>query len=178
MSETPPDAKSDDDHQSLPGGEKNAFEWAVFVLGCTLTISVLACLIVESFREHPRRTPVIVIRWDAASQREGGFDLPITVSNTGDETAEYLRVEMTFTPPVGDPERAILLFDSLPGHGSAKGYATFSSNPQQGIVTGRAAGLRGALTIIRAIMIDRPDRKTYSPTRSCALQHRQTPCPT
>ena len=71
-----------------------------------------------------------------AIRQEGGlYYLPVTITNTGDETAEDVRGNVTLRAGQDETETAEFTIPFLPGGDSARGTAIFRRDPQQGDLT-------------------------------------------
>ena len=121
--------------------EKNWFEWTVFAIGLVLTLGTVGVLLYELAAQGQQKPPAIKVRLGNAEKRTGHYAVPVTVENSGDETAETVQIEATLVPPEGaKEEKATFQIQFLPGHGTRRGWVTFSSNPNSGILRARPVG--------------------------------------
>ncbi|NNJ25784.1 hypothetical protein [Alienimonas chondri] len=119
---------------------KNALEWGVFALGALLVAATVGCLVFEWVRQGNGAPPAPTVRLGTAEPRDGVFAVPVTVENKGGSTAEGVRVEVTLVRPGEPEERASFTVAFLPGDGTREGWVTFSTDPADGRLEGRAVG--------------------------------------
>jgi uncharacterized protein (TIGR02588 family) len=121
--------------------EKNWFEWTVFAVGLLLTLGTVGVLVKEAASQRDRTPPDIEVRLGAAERRAGGYAVPITIENRGDDTAEGVHIEATLKPPGdGKEETSDFEVQYLPGHSTRQGWVTFSSDPAAGDLAARPLG--------------------------------------
>lgn len=118
--------------------QKNWLEWTVFAFSAALILSVIAFLLYEGFTigETP---PDIRLRLGAVEAREGYFALPFEVTNTGDQTAEGVHIEVVLKSGAVE-ERADLEIQFLPRRGRREAWVTFKADPRAGTVDARVLG--------------------------------------
>ncbi|HEX6985821.1 MAG TPA: hypothetical protein VF170_10605 [Planctomycetaceae bacterium] len=126
---------------AVNSAKKNGLEWAVFAVGLVLTLGTVGALVYELVSQGERTPPAIEVRLGVAEPRAGHWVVPVTIENTGDETAEGVHVEVTLAPPGGEKEEAAdFEVQFLPGRGAREGWVTFTSDPAAGTLAARALG--------------------------------------
>lgn len=123
---------------SVVSEEKSWLEWLVFGLSCTLILAVVGFLIHDA-RTDAGRPPAIEIRLGQAVSSPSGYLVPVTVTNSGDQTAQALEIEVSSGGREG--EKATLSYDFLASGEVREGWAGFSSEPSG--LTARVVGFRG-----------------------------------
>lgn len=119
--------------------EKNPLEWTVFALGLLAVLAVVGYLAYEAATADST-PPDLRVEVGRPVRRSGGFAVPVTVHNRGDQTAEGVRVEVTLEMPGGPPERADFDVAFVPRRSRREGWVTFREDPRRGRLTGRAIG--------------------------------------
>jgi uncharacterized protein (TIGR02588 family) len=76
---------------------------------------------------NSNRPPEFTIETQPAIRTGSDYRLPFKATNTGDGTAQQVRVEGVLAG--GEAETASTVFDFLPGHGHVEGCLIFSSDP-------------------------------------------------
>ena len=90
-------------------------------------VGALAWLELTQGDEPPRvRTK---LHFDQASERDGDWYLPVTITNTGDESTDVLRVAIERPIPGEQPEVADLDFAFVAGSEQVRGIAVFDEEP-------------------------------------------------
>lgn len=110
--------------------QKNWVEWTLFGVSCALVAATLAYLSVEAWRVDGD-PPRIEIEVGQALPHSEYFAVPLTVRNTGDQTAEAVRVEVTLVDQDGNDERALVELAFLPRGSTRKAWVSFQSDPRQ-----------------------------------------------
>jgi len=112
--------------------EKNWLEWAVFGVALALVAGALGFLIYDGATSKGA-PPQFEITLDAAEQRGQNFVVPVRVTNTGDETAEGVHVEVTLEGGGGaEAERGEFVIGFLPRQGTREGSVNFHADPRAG----------------------------------------------
>jgi uncharacterized protein (TIGR02588 family) len=120
--------------------EKNWFEWAVFAIGLLLVIGVLAFLAYDGATLQDR-PPAMEVRLGAAEQQADHFIIPVAVTNTGDQTAEGVLVEVTLDTGAEEPEQSQFEIAFLPRRSTREGWVAFQTDPRTaGEITARVIG--------------------------------------
>lgn len=110
--------------------EKNALEWTVFGVGLILVVATLAYLVREAATTGSS-PPGLVVQLGVPRQVKAGFQVPVTVVNQGDRTAENVSVTITLTAKA-ESEEASLTIALLPRQSRRQGWVTFRRNPRDG----------------------------------------------
>lgn len=119
--------------------EKNPLEWTVFFVGLATVLATVGFLVWDAVTARGK-TPELSIELGTPEPGSGGFTVPVTVRNRGDETAEGVRVEVTLELPGAPPETAEIEMAFVPRRSQREGWVTFRRDPRQGRLTGRAVG--------------------------------------
>lgn len=109
-------------------------EWGAAALGLILTLSILAYLVREGLMEEPG-PPALLVAQASAIRTDAGFVLPVTVTNSADETAAAVEVRGVLLVPGAAPEERRAAFAYVPGKGEARGGLVFSQDPASGGLT-------------------------------------------
>lgn len=117
--------------------EKNAVEWSVFALSACIIALAVGYLAVAAMRGE-KRPPDLRITTGAAQATPGGHRIEVTVENTGDVSAEQVRVEIVLRRAEEAVERAELDFIYVPRKSARTGWVTFSNDPRCCDVVSRA----------------------------------------
>ena len=117
--------------------EKNWLEWAVFGVGLALVAGALGFLIYDGATSGGA-PPQFDIALGAPEQRGRNFVVPVRVTNTGDETAEGVHVEVTLEGAAGERGEFVIAF--LPRGGTREGSVTFDADPRGGNLRARVLG--------------------------------------
>jgi uncharacterized protein (TIGR02588 family) len=109
---------------------KNWLEWSVFAVSLALVLATLGYLISESVggRDGP---PEVVARLGSPRAASGGYMVPVEVSNTGQGTAEDVKVTVVLDA-AGEREEAEVEIAFLPRGSRRNGWVTFRNDPAQG----------------------------------------------
>lgn len=117
---------------------KNWLEWAVFALGLTLVAGALGYLIYGG-ATMKETTPVIEISIGEPERHEHYFGVPVGVLNTGDRTAEGVKIEVVLEGG-GEPESGEFTIAFVPRKAKREGWVAFKRDPREGKLTARVAG--------------------------------------
>lgn len=119
--------------------QKNPLEWTVFFVSLAAVLATAGFLVWDAVTARGG-APDLRVELGAPQPGSGGFAVPVTVSNRGDETAEGVLVEVTLELPGAPPERAEIEMAFVPRRSQREGWVTFQSDPRLGRLHGRAAG--------------------------------------
>jgi uncharacterized protein (TIGR02588 family) len=119
--------------------EKNPLEWTVFFVGLAVVLTTAGFLAWDAATSR-RSGPDLRVELGAPESGSGGFVVPVTVSNRGDETAEGARIEVTLELPGAPPETAEIEMAFVPRRSQREGVVIFRRDPRQGRLSGRAVG--------------------------------------
>ncbi len=114
---------------------KNRLEWTVFGVSLLLIACVAGWLVTQMVgTDQPSvRLEVTPAESRRASQ---GYDLAVDVVNTGDVTAESVRIEVT-VPSAGGPERRDAEIEYVPYRSKRRVWVTFDADPSTSRPTAR-----------------------------------------
>jgi uncharacterized protein (TIGR02588 family) len=107
--------------------EKNRLEWGVFWCSLVLVLAVVAYLTYSAFTSGDR-PPQLSVTLGGAQQVPAGYAVPVSVSNSGDTTAENVRVEVALE---GNAERGEVVLAFVPQGATRRGWVTFRTKPAQ-----------------------------------------------
>lgn len=110
---------------------KNWFEWLVFGLGVVLLLGLTAFLV----REHlhrPDQPPVVRVEVGRPQDVEGVAAVPITLENTGGETAVAVQVQVMLRESGGRERQGELTVDFLPPGATREGWLNFAGHAGAG----------------------------------------------
>lgn len=119
--------------------DKNPVEWAVFAVSLAALLATVGFLVWDAVTSGSS-SPDLRIELGPPEPRSGGFAVPVTVRNRGDETAEGVHVEVTLELPGAPPETAEIEMAFVPRRSQREGWVTFRRDPRQGRLAGRALG--------------------------------------
>lgn len=117
--------------------EKNPLEWGVFVAGLALSLGTMGILAWDA-ATNGDKPPVLSVVLGSARAVGSGYEVPVTVRNTGGETAEAVRVEVVGT----DGRRAELEFEFVPRGSSREGTVFIPNDPTREAVSARVVSFR------------------------------------
>jgi len=118
---------------------KNALEWLVFGASAILVLATIGVLVAEGMRSDGD-APSLGIEIGSATRDRGAHRVPVTVRNTGDVTAEQVRIEVLLLDGEREAERGELTFVFVPRNSSRQGWVTFHRDPSCCRVIARPAG--------------------------------------
>ncbi len=119
--------------------EKNPLEWTVFFIGLAAILATVGFLAWDAATSKGS-PPDLWVELGRPEPGSGGFIVPVTVRNRGDETAEEVNVEVTLERPGTPPETAAIEMAFVPRRSRREGWVTFRGDPRLGRLTGRAIG--------------------------------------
>jgi len=103
-------------------------EWLAAGLGLLLTIGVIGYLLVEALHDRAR-PPSLSARAEPAQRTDGGYVLPVVVSNSSYATAAGVEIRGTLEQNGEILEERRATFAYIPGRGEARGGLVFQQNP-------------------------------------------------
>lgn len=111
-----------------PRPETSWLEWVMFGVGSVLLLGTLGLLVYEAlkFEDEP---PHITVDIGSTDARRGTYGVPVTVRNTGGETASSVEIQITAFFSGGVQQQGHITFDFVPTHSTAKGWVTFERPP-------------------------------------------------
>lgn len=123
--------------------EKNALEWAVFAVSLVIVLGTLGFLAWDLVQGGDA-PPDVSVELGSPRETSGGWAVPVTVANRGDQTAEAVRVEVTLAigngAGSGEPERGEIEVAFLPRGSRREGWVTFTRPPAAGRLSARVLG--------------------------------------
>lgn len=109
--------------------QKNWLEWVIFAVGVVLVASTLGYLIYDAatVSEAP---PKIEIKLGTPQAQSQQFIVPVSVKNTGDQTAENVQIEVVLESSGEEQERGEIQIAFLPRRAMREGWVTFQTDPR------------------------------------------------
>jgi uncharacterized protein (TIGR02588 family) len=104
---------------------KNWIEWSVFALSALLISFVIGFLVYES-ATIGNAPPDIRVQLGPPEARAGYFAVPVEATNSGDQTAEGVQIEVTLQTG-GKEETGSFEIAFLPRRGSREAWVTFKT---------------------------------------------------
>lgn len=117
--------------------QKNALEWIVFAVSALLILGVLAALI-QTARTSHHAPPDLFIETGPGVQKHGVFQVPVTITNRGDHTAEDAQIEIVLLEGEVEVEHAEMEVAFVPSGSTRNGFVSFRRNPASFRVVTRA----------------------------------------
>jgi uncharacterized protein (TIGR02588 family) len=108
--------------------KKNAVEWTVFAASLAV-IAVTVVLLLRGSFHSAQLPPDLHITAGTPVRSSGGYAIPITVSNRGDDTAEQARIEVALMTDAREAEKAELTIAFVPGRSRREGWVIFQRDP-------------------------------------------------
>ena len=119
----------------------NWLEWLVLGISAAVLIGLVGFLVIDGITDSGRPpAPLVVLDTDAAYEVSGGWVVPATVMNEGDEAAEALALRATATV-AGTEEESEITVDFLPSGTDVNVTFGFSAQPD-GEITVQTVGFR------------------------------------
>lgn len=106
---------------------KNWLEWIVFGVASVLVVGTLGFLIYRT-ADMGDGPPVIEATVGPAERRGAGFALPVQVTNTGDQSADEVTIEITVHRGAS-VEQAELAVGLLPRRSRRQGWVQLAADP-------------------------------------------------
>lgn len=115
---------------------RSAAEWTSLGLSVLILLAVLAPLVYE-YVMGGTEPPLITVQphLDQVQQGGGGYYLPVTIHNEGDQTAEDVSVRLRLARGAGEPEAIEIELRVLAGGAVAEAVAVFSGDPAAGTLS-------------------------------------------
>ena len=109
--------------------QKNWLEWVTFAVGFVLVVSTLGYLIYDAatVSEAP---PQIEFKLGTPQSQSQQFIVPVSVKNTGDQTAENVQIEVVLESGGEEQERGEFQIAFLPRRATREGWVTFQTDPR------------------------------------------------
>lgn len=130
------DAARRDQQPPSAARPQSTAEWATLGLSVAIVLAVVA-LVTYQYLTGGGETPVVNARPLLEDARRQGdrYYLPVAVANSGDLTAQDVRVQVALAPRDGAaPETAEFTLAYLAGGATKTGTVTFRGDPAQGEV--------------------------------------------
>ncbi len=108
---------------------KNWLEWAVFAISSMIVVAMFAYLLGDAFTAGTA-PPIIEVRLGEVQLAGGGYLVPVTILNSGAETAERVAIQVEIEGDGGSTESAMLELDYLPRRAERKGWVAFRADPR------------------------------------------------
>jgi uncharacterized protein (TIGR02588 family) len=109
--------------------QKNWLEWLVFVLSLVLVIWTLGYLVYDGVTSA--KTPAnIQLELGKLKPQANYFMIPVSVTNSGDTTAETVQIEVTLENSGQEQEASQLEIGFLPRRSKREGWVTFKTDPR------------------------------------------------
>ena len=109
--------------------KKNAVEWTVFAASVAVIAATVALLVGGSF-DSRRMPPDLHLEAGTPVRSSGGYAIPITVSNRGDDTAEQALIEVALMKESREVETSELTIAFVPGRSRREGWVIFRTDPR------------------------------------------------
>lgn len=109
--------------------QKNWFEWLIFIIGLILVACTLGYLIYDAATagESP---PNLQFQLGTPQSQSQQFIVPVSVTNTGDQTAESVQIEVVLESSGKEQERAEFNIAFVPRRATRQGWVTFQTDPR------------------------------------------------
>jgi uncharacterized protein (TIGR02588 family) len=108
--------------------DKNALEWAVFVVSLLLVLSILAYLGYQAYTDKPA-TPDLVVEYYHDPSANAPNRYRVVVHNLGGETAEEVVIELSLEKGGEEIENAELGIAFAPKESKREGWVNFKQDP-------------------------------------------------
>lgn len=109
--------------------QKNWLEWLVFGLSFVLVLCTLGYLVYDGATSA--KTPAnIELELGKPQPQANRFMIPVSVTNSGETTAETVQIEVTLETSGKEQENAQLEIGFLPRHSKREGWVTFETDPR------------------------------------------------
>jgi uncharacterized protein (TIGR02588 family) len=117
----------------------NWLEWVVFAVSCVLVVAVLGYVAVDAWTMEDA-PPDLVVTVGKPHPANGGWRVPITVENRGEETAEEVRVGVDLRQGGEVREHSEFFLSYVPRHSRREGWVTFRHEPASAELDARPLG--------------------------------------
>lgn len=109
--------------------QKNWLEWLVFALSFVLVLCTLGYLVYDGATSA--KTPAnIELELGNPQPQANRFIIPVSVTNSGDTTAETVQIEVKLESAGKEQESAQFEIGFLPRHSQREGWVTFQTDPR------------------------------------------------
>ena len=109
--------------------QKNWLEWLVFGLSFVLVLCTLGYLVYDGATSA--KTPAnIELELGKPQPQADRFMIPVSVTNSGDTTAETVQIEVKLENAGVEKESAQFEIGFLPRHSQREGWVTFETDPR------------------------------------------------
>lgn len=109
--------------------QKNWLEWLVFALSLAIVLCTLGYLVYDGATSA--KTPAnIQLELGKPQPQSKYFMIPVSVTNSGDTTAETVQIEVTLENLGKEQEAAQLEIAFLPRRSKREGWVTFKTDPR------------------------------------------------
>ncbi len=109
--------------------QKNWLEWLVFSLSFVLVLCTLGYLVYDGATSA--KTPAnISLELGKPQPQAEFFKIPVSVTNSGDTTAETVLIEVKLENAGIEKESAQFEIGFLPRHSQREGWVTFQTDPR------------------------------------------------
>jgi uncharacterized protein (TIGR02588 family) len=116
------DERQDDDRTSLP-------ERVTFAVALAVLLAIVALIVSQIPGSKEPASPQVEV--GEVAERDGHFEVPVSVGNVGEETAENVQINATLT--IGDTEHTSdQSVDFLAGGETEEVVFLFSDDPSEG----------------------------------------------
>lgn len=119
--------------------KKNWLEWTVFGLSLVLVVGVVGYLVFDAatIGDAP---PTLTLELGETLAQSGGFAVPVTVTNRGDETAEDVQIEVVLMQNGEEIEHGEFSIAFVPRGSQAEGWVMFREDPAGGELAAKVLG--------------------------------------
>lgn len=109
--------------------QKNWLEWLVFALSLAIVLCTLGYLVYDGATSA--KTPAnIALELGKPQPQANFFKIPVSVTNSGDTTAETVQIEVTLESSGKEQESAQFEIAFLPRRSKREGWVTFKTDPR------------------------------------------------
>ena len=132
---------------------KNALEWTVFAISLVVVLGALGYLTYAAITDT-NQPAILVVELGEVEVQEAAADsaaaesaqqpplynIPVTVHNLGEKTAEEVLVEVTLEVDGEEVETAELTIPLVPYQSTRAGMVAFKQDPREGQLTAKVVG--------------------------------------
>lgn len=119
--------------------QKNWLEWTVFSLSMLLVVGILGYLSYDAITTADAAAE-LVLETGAPISQTGGYAVPVTVTNNGDQTAEGVTIAVSLLRNGSDIEQGEFQAAYVPRHSSVEGWVIFHTDPATAHLEARILG--------------------------------------
>ena len=126
-SDQQPDDERPDD---ADGSQRSLAQWITVGLSTLIVLSLVGLLLYQAVAGGSQ-PPAIEVKFQHESLRQAGalYYLPVEVTNQGDQTAQDVRVRLSYMSDQGQPELAEVMTDFLAGGATDHHTVALSREP-------------------------------------------------